>query len=64
MENNFKISLKAAIVNQNLTQEEVAEKIKVSKHTIMNWEKGKNKIPYCAKCVLAQIYDIDINNLI
>lgn len=54
MENNFKISLKAARVNQNLTQEEVAEKIKVSKHTIMNWEKGKNKIPYCAKCVLAQ----------
>lgn len=64
MDKNFKISLKAARVNQNLTQEEVAKKIQVSKHTIINWEKNKTKIPYVAKLYLARLYDVNINNLI
>lgn len=49
----LKISLKAARINANLTQQEVADKIKVSKHTIINWEKGKTRIGYAHLKVLS-----------
>lgn len=39
----FRISLASARVNANLTQQEVAEKMHVSKQTIVNWENGKVK---------------------
>lgn len=35
------ITLKAARVNNNLTQKQAADKIGVSKDTVGNWEKGK-----------------------
>ena len=38
---DLQISLAAARVNANLTQEAVAEKMGVSKVTIINWEKGR-----------------------
>lgn len=59
----MKISLKAARVNANLTQEEVAKIIKVSKHTIMNWEKGKTNVGYAPLKVLSEIYNISIENI-
>lgn len=37
----FQISLAAARVNANMTQEEVARAMGVSKTTVVNWEKGK-----------------------
>lgn len=37
----YKISMAAARVNAKLTQTEVAEKMRVSKQTIVNWENGK-----------------------
>lgn len=40
-EKRFRISLAAARVNAGLTQECVAQKMRVSKNTIVNWEKGK-----------------------
>ena len=60
---NMKISLKAARVNANLTQQEVADKIKVSKHTIINWEKGKTNVGYAPLKVLSEIYNIEIENI-
>lgn len=54
--NNYKISMAAARVNAKLTQVEIAEKMGVSKQTIVNWENGK-VIPgpaqfsmYCEVC--------------
>lgn len=38
---DYKISLAAARVNAEMTQEDVARKMQVSKQTIINWEKGK-----------------------
>lgn len=38
---NIQISLAAARVNAGMTQADVAEKMHVSKQTIVNWEKGK-----------------------
>lgn len=37
----FRITLAAARVNAGLTQDNIAEKMKVSKQTIINWEKGR-----------------------
>lgn len=38
---NLKLSMAAARINSKLTQQEVAEKLQVSKITIHNWESGK-----------------------
>ena len=59
----MKISLKAARVNANLTQQKVADKIKVSKHTIINWEKGKTNVAYAPLKVLSEIYNVEIDNI-
>lgn len=40
----FKIYPSAARVNAQLTQSELAEKMGVSKQTVINWEKGKSQI--------------------
>ncbi len=37
----LQISLAAARVNAGMTQEEVAKVMKISKTTIVNWEKGR-----------------------
>ena len=37
----FQISLAAARVNACMTQEDTAKAMKVSKTTVLNWEKGK-----------------------
>lgn len=37
----FQISLAAARVNAEMTQEDTARAMKVSKTTVVNWEKGK-----------------------
>ena len=39
----IQISLAAARVNAQMTQEEVAKKMNVSKNTVVNWEKGKTE---------------------
>ena len=36
----LQISLAAARVNAGMTQDDVAKKMKVSKNTIVKWEKG------------------------
>ncbi len=59
----MKVSLKAARVNAGLTQKEVADKLEVSKYTIINWEQGKYKIDRRTLIALAFIYNIDIKFL-
>ena len=44
----IKISLAAARVNANMTQEQAAAAINVSKSTINSWENGKSKIPFAS----------------
>ena len=60
----MKITLKALRVNANLTQEAAAEKIGVTKATIMNWENnntsptGTQLMRICAayNCGIADIF--------
>jgi transcriptional regulator with XRE-family HTH domain len=54
----YKISLAAARKNANLTQEEVAKEMKVSKSTIINWEKGKNDIGVIQFDKLCKFYNV------
>jgi len=60
----LKISLKAARVNANLSQEEVARKMKKSKVTINNWENGKTEIDYGNLNELCRLYSITMDDIL
>lgn len=60
----LKISLKAARVNANLSQEEVARKMKKSKVTINNWENGKTEIDYGNLNELCRLYSVTIDDIL
>lgn len=65
---DFKISLAAARVNAGYSQQELADKMGVSRTTIINWESGKSKIGtaqlhyFCEVCK-APLYFISLPNL-
>ena len=60
---DLRISLAAARVNANMTQEEAAQKMGVGKQTILNWEKGK-VVPKPAQLYyLAKIYNRPVDNI-
>lgn len=60
----LKISLKAARVNANLSQEKVAKKMKKSKVTINNWENGKTEIDYGNLTELCRLYSVTMDDII
>lgn len=59
----LQISLAAARVNAELTQDDVARKMGISKQTIINWEKGRviPKIPELE--MLSRLYNISKDNI-
>ena len=59
----MKITLKAARVNADLLQKEVADKLGVSIHTIMNWEKGRTKPKKHTLMVLSSIYNVNVDDI-
>lgn len=59
----IQISLAAARVNAKLTQEEVAEIMKVGKRTIINWEKGNATPSFADINMLSSIYRIPVDNI-
>ena len=59
----IKISLAAARVNACLTQEDVAKRLKVSKKTIVNWEKGKVIPSFVVLEALSNLYGMPIDNI-
>ena len=54
----LQITLKAARVNANLTQVEVAKRLHKNKQTIINWESGKTKVSATDLLVLCDMYKI------
>ena len=60
----LKISLKAARVNANLSQEEVARKMKKAKVTINNWENGKTEIDYGNLNELCRLYSVTMDDIL
>lgn len=59
----LQISLSAARVNAGMTQEEVAKKMRISKTTIVNWEKGKTNLSVADVEMLSKIYQIPKDNI-
>ena len=56
--------MKAARVNANLSQENVAKKMKKSKVTINNWENGKTEIDYGNLTELCRLYSVTMDDII
>lgn len=60
----MKLTLKAARINNNLTQEEVAKKVGKSKNTIQNYENGK-RIPNIETAKkLATLFGLTVDDLL
>lgn len=60
----MKVTLKAARVNAGLSQKKAGERIKVSKDTIANWEKGRS-FPSAEKIKdIERVYKVKYDDLI
>lgn len=58
---NVKISLAAARVNAKLTQEDVAKSLRVSKKTVINWEKGAVTPSFAILDTLSRLYNMPLD---
>lgn len=56
--------LKEARTNAGLTQEQVAEKIMVSRQTISNWENGRSLPDIVSMIKLSDLYQISLDELL
>ena len=61
--NDLKISLAAARVNANLTQEDVAKAMHVSKNTVVAWEKGNTEPKISQARELSSLYNMPLNHI-
>lgn len=59
----FQISLAAARVNAQKTQEEVAKALKVGKQTIVSWEKGESEPRISQARMLSELYQIPLDHI-
>lgn len=57
----LQISLAAARVNAGLTQEEVAKTLKVSKNTVVAWEKGLSEPKISQTRALSELYKMPLD---
>ena len=57
----YKVSLRAARVNANMLQEDVAEKLGVSKESVANWERGKRSPKSAMLVRLCQLYKVPLD---
>lgn len=60
----LKISLAAARVNKGLTQRDVAEKLRISTKTLVNWENGITFPTIERVYELCELYGVSVDNLI
>ena len=59
----LKISLAAARVNAGLTQEEVAKFMRVSKNTVVAWEKGNTEPKISQAKELSNLYQMPLDHI-
>lgn len=60
---NFKISLRAARVNSNMTVIEASEKLRLSERTLRNYENNRTMPGADTLVGMAELYNIPIGNL-
>ena len=58
------IQLKAARVNANLTQADVAKELNISKNSIINYERYKSKPSVDLAKKLAELYGMKVDDII
>lgn len=63
MSEKIRITLAAARVNAHMTQEEAAKGLKISKRTILNWEKGVVLPSMADMKALADMYNFPVDNI-
>ena len=61
---DFQISLAAARVNAGMTQEDVSNKMHVSKNTVVNWEKGTSEPTISQARRLAAYFNMPLDRII
>ena len=61
--NKIQISLAAARVNAQMTQEAVAKEMKVGKQTIVAWEKGHTEPKLEQARALSRLYNMPLDNI-
>jgi len=57
------LSLAAIRVDRGMTQQDVADRLGVSKNLIVNWERGDEPIKEVYVYALAYLYKIDIDHM-
>jgi len=58
-----KISLKAARVNANLTQEEAAKRLNISPATLIKWETKPDRVQPRYQKAISDVYKIPIDDI-
>lgn len=59
----MKLSIEALRVNLGMTQQDVADRLGVSRHTVMNWEKGDMVPKELVIYALAKLYNVEIDTI-
>ena len=59
----FTVSLAAARVNAGLKQSEVAEKLHVSRRTVICWENGETMPSFATLDTLSRLYDVPMDRI-
>lgn len=57
----IKISLAAARVNANLTQDDVVKRLKITKNTLVAWEKGTSEPKISQARELSELYNMPLD---
>lgn len=60
----YRVSLKAARVNADMTQDQAGKALGVSKSTIINWERGDSSPKYEMMLKICSLYNVPLDNII
>lgn len=64
MTERLRITLEAARVNAGMLQKEVCERLGISMTTLVNWEKGKTAPTVDRAVELAELYGLNVGDII
>ncbi len=59
----MKLSLEALRVNVNMTQQDVADRLGVSRYTVIKWESGHMEPKGLVIYALAKLYEVEIDTI-
>ena len=59
----MQFTLEALRVNKGFTQQDVADRLGVSRYTVMKWEAGNVEPKELVIYALAKLYEVEIDNI-